>query len=112
MKILKSTLKHSNNTDSYNQKINYILRELYYRISRRRNKSATLYSILYYDLLETSVENSNNILTNLLNNKETSLRMLKLLNALTNENFGRTYLLKKKTVIEEIVKLMIKQVSY
>jgi len=41
----------------------------------------------------------------------TSLRALKLLNALTNENLGRTYLLKKPTIIEEIVKLMIKQVN-
>jgi len=71
MKILKSTLKHTNNTESYNTKVNYILRELYYRISRKRNKSVTLLSMMYYDLLETNTENlNNNILTNLLNNKE------------------------------------------
>jgi hypothetical protein len=37
--------------------------------------------------------------------------MLKLLNAMTNENIGRTYLLKKQNLIDEIVYLMMQEVS-
>lgn len=95
----------------YYERINFILREIRLRLTRRKYqklKQVTLYSIVYYDLLALRSKNVK-IYHNLINNEKTILETLKLMNALTNENRGRTYLLSKSTMIEDIVNIMFKE---
>lgn len=98
--------------DFYDQ-INFINREIRLRLSRRKYqklKQLTLHSITYYDLFGLRNKNVNiKIYNNLLHNPYTCLEALKLMNVITNENKGRTYMLSKPSLIDEIVKVMIRE---
>ena len=110
LRVLKS--------QSDTEKANYLMREIRNRISKKKYyklKNITLYSIMYYDIFGIRNENNNSI-SNLLKNEEylipynrTSLEAMKLLNAIANEKVGRSYLLMKNQLVEEIVKIMMKE---
>ena len=97
----------------YFEKINFILREIRLRISRKKFaklKATTLNSVIYHDLLGIRSKHVK-IFLELLNKEGSVLETLKLMNVLTNEHNGRTYLLSKPSLIDEIVILMIKEES-
>ena len=99
-----------NNTEFYD-KLNFILREIRLRMTRRKYlklKNNTLYSVIMHDIFGIKSKHVK-IYMNLLSNENTILETIKLINAITNENKGRAYILSKPSIIDEIVKVMINQ---
>jgi len=99
------------NYPEFYDKLNFIIREIRLRISRRKYikiKQNTLCSVIMHDLFGTRSKHVK-IYMNLLNNHKTILETIKLINAITNENKGRTYMLTKPSIIDEIVKIMMSQ---
>jgi len=95
----------------YYDKVNFLMREIRLRISRRKHqklKQMTLVALVINDILGLRSKHVK-IFSNLLGNKNTVLETLKLMNTITNENRGRTYMLSKPSIIEEIVNIIFKE---
>jgi hypothetical protein len=98
-------------TKEHYDKVNFLLREMRLRISRRKHqklKQMSLVAVVLYDILGLRSKHVK-IFSNLLENKNTVLETLKLMNTITNENRGRTYMLSKPSIIDEVVKIMFKE---
>lgn len=113
MQLVKSDCAKVNafgyDSKEFYEKIILILREIRLRLTRRKYaklKQLTLSSVIFYDLLGLRSKHVK-IFSSLFANSNTLLETLKLMNALTNENRGRTYMLSKPSLLEDIVKIMV-----
>jgi hypothetical protein len=86
--------------------LNFSFREIRVRLSRSNNfesKQYMLYGIIYYDLFDI---NKVCFLDKILEENSLILETLKLLNVLTNEYKGRTYLLYNDKIIVKLINIM------
>lgn len=96
-----------NSKDWYN-KISFILKELRFRLSKKRHssiKQQTLLSILHYDLFALKSKRVN-LLNQLLDNNVTLEETLKLINLIASTAIGRDYILNRENIVEEVTKVL------
>ncbi|MCQ2819755.1 MAG: hypothetical protein MJ252_21025 [archaeon] len=89
-------------------KLMYIIREIRLRIFRRTNadlRNITLFSLFYYDIFNLA-SRSSQLLHNLLLNPNLNLETMKLMNYIAALARGRSYLLTKVSIIDDIVNVM------
>lgn len=96
-------------------KLNFVMREIRIRLSRKKNfqlKQYSLYAIIYYDLFNIRTNSkfpSKSIYDFLIFEPTMMIESLKLLNTISNESKGRSYLLEKEGFIKDIVSIMKKE---
>ena len=99
-----------NNKESY-RKIALILKELRFRLSKKRYssiKQQTILSIVFYDLFAFKSKKVK-MIVNLFENQITLEETVKLLNVISTSALGRDYILNRDTIIEELNKIMINE---
>ena len=89
-------------------RISLILKDLRFRITKKKYtsiKQQTVLSIFLHDLFQVKAKFAK-LLNKLFDNKYTIEETIKLLNVLSTNQLGRDYILKKDSIIEDLIKIL------